>query len=478
MESAINYFYNGTVSGEIYKILNGVNEFDILNIDGTYYLAYDNQTTTCLVSATSLDGLKTSPVSNPVPNGRYPSIQFEDNLWHLWVWEGACTNHYTAATFSGPYTFSDALPLALTDIHVRRFENGFYYAGYKDQTVADRRIGLLVSKAISGPWTNLGHIFNSKANPLFKGEAADPALVEIDGRAYVTFSGWDGSSAPDPQQRILMAEIDMETGRALTAPLVLASPTEDWEKRGGHRKIFNTVFLREAGKPDRIFFAHNATVPGFEAGWGYIEAGSTAAELESGDLARITFDAAARDQASGVVVAPWGSGTLNAGGLSVGPALGGAFGPVALGSVEDFSMLVDFTPTAHPASGSAAQLAYAASRNRAAYPLVGLWQFPDGRIYWEVIPPGAANSVTGFWPTPWPAGLRTRVVVSWEAGQLTGYVNGQVEVSASFNGTLNGFEEWGVGNPQGADFPGNTHQFNGVIHQLIVREGRLTVTDI
>ena len=68
--------------------------------------------------------------------------------------------------------------------------------------------------------------------------------------------------------------------------------------------------------------------------------------------------------------------------------------------------------------------------------------------------------------------------MSWEAGQLTGYVNGQVEVSASFNGTLNGFEEWGVGNPQGADFPGNTHQFNGVIHQLIVREGRLTVTDI
>lgn len=474
MSDLISRFYDGSVSDELFTLPNGINEFDIVIVDGVYYLAYDDQTTTQLVSATTLNDLATATHVTPRPAGRYPSILHDGGRWHLWVWETSRVNHYVANEFSGPYEFSDALPLALTDIHVRRLSNGLYYAVYKDQTVQKRRVGTLVAHFPEGPWTNMGHAFDDADRALFEGEAADPALFEADGETFLVFSGWDGSSPNDPVQRILIAPIDPATCKALTAPVVIVSPELQWQQRGGHRKVFNGIFLRETGLPDRLFFAHNVTEPSIVAGWGYLEARSVTRRIE-GDLVR--FLSERRDPATGAAATLWGSAALDEQGLTVGPTSGGAYGPVAFSSLGDFSLLVDFTAANLPANGGAAQIAYIAARARTS-PMLGLWQFPDGRIYWEVKSSNGGASIAEFWTTPRAAGQRTRIVVTRRGEQLTGFVNGSPEVRRVLSGPFEGLQEWGVGNPQGADQPGNSHQLDGTVHRFVVHEGPLVVSDI
>ncbi len=474
MSDLISRFYDAQISAELFTLPNGVNEFDITVVDGVYHLAYDDQTTTQLVSAPSLALLATAVPASPWVAGRYPSMIHDGGVWHVWVWEGSRCNHYTATDYAGPYTFSDALPLALTDIHVRRLSNGYYYAVYKDQNSQPRRVGTLVSRSSAGPWTNMGLAFGGDAQSLFEGEAADPALFEADGEVYLVFSGWDGAATVS-QQRVLIASFDPQTARATSNPTVIVSPLAEWQRRGGMLKVFNGVFLREEGEPDRLFYAQNITARGTAAGWGYIEARAPTLR-RAGDLVHMNFTKGLRDPASGVDATLWGTALVAEDGLSVGPDLGGAFGPASFSTLDDFSLLVDFTPTELPANGGAAQIAYVAGRSRT--PLLGLWQFPDGRIYWEVRQQGGVGSIAVFWPLPRPAGVRTRIVVTRQGGRLTGYVDGHPEVLATLNGPMTGVQEWGVGNPKGVDSPSNAHQLYGIVHRLMVHRGALEVADI
>lgn len=264
---------SGSQSPELFELPNGVNEFDLLLIDGVYYFAQDDKTTTQLRSAKSLHELALATPHTPVPQGRYPTIQYERGIWHLWVWSAAqsATQHFKSANFAGPYSTSDSLPTNLADIHVRRAQSGQYFAAYKDQRKgAQLASGLLTAPSLDGPWHDLGHIFPDGREAWHAGEEADPAFFDAINQSYVSFAGWDGNDL-SKNQKLGIVEVDPKSGKAIGKATILLEAKEPWHLKNNQRKLFNPVFLCD-GYRSRMFFAHNISAPGTPAGWGYIDA--------------------------------------------------------------------------------------------------------------------------------------------------------------------------------------------------------------
>lgn len=214
-----------------------------------------------------------APAFIPVPNGRYPSIQYSSGTWHLWLWFGdeSLTRHFSSSKFEGPYEARDALPLGLADIHVRKARDGRYFAAYKDlRDGAQLASGLLTATSLDGPWKDLGHIFTNSRDAWHAGEEADPAFFDRNGKSYVTFAGWNGLD-PAKDQKIGIVEVDPRTGKAIGSATVLLEAKEPWHLRNGQHKLFNPVFLCDGGR-SRLFFAQNVSASGVPAGWGYVEA--------------------------------------------------------------------------------------------------------------------------------------------------------------------------------------------------------------
>lgn len=273
-DGLIQGFLNGKLSQELFTLPNGVNEFDLLKMDGHYYFAYDNKSTTLLRTATSIALLATAPDLPTISDGRYPTILKDNDRWHLWVWnrEQQVSLHYISTSFSGPWLFSDSLPRGLADIHVRRFSNGRYFAAYKDVTRQSLMAGILVSDTPNGPWHDLGYVFSDIGRASWHtGEEADPALFEYGGKAYLTFAGWDGADG-SANQVIAIVEVNSMTGKAVAPASVLTEAKLPWQETNGQHKLFNPVFMCDSGRK-KIFYAQNVSVPGISAGWGSIDGG-------------------------------------------------------------------------------------------------------------------------------------------------------------------------------------------------------------
>lgn len=268
----IDAFQKGKLSPELFELPSGINEFDLLQLEGTYYFAYDDKTTTQLRHAKSIQELATASSYQPVQNGRYPSLFYQGGVWHLWLWldDESATVHFKATNFTGPYVASDTLPAGLADIHVRKSKSGKYLAAYKDTWEGSQMAsGLLTAETLDGPWTNLGYIFTNGRDAWHAGEEADPAFFDTNGKSYVTFAGWDGIN-PAENQRIGIVEVNPDTGKAKGKATILLEATEPWQKKNGQKKLFNPVFLCDKSI-QRIFYAQNVSVKGIPAGWGYIE---------------------------------------------------------------------------------------------------------------------------------------------------------------------------------------------------------------
>jgi len=80
----IDALRNGYHSPELFTLPNGVNEFDLLHVNGTYHLFYDDKTQTRHRSSATVLGLASASDDLTHP-GRYPANFYEDGIWHLWV---------------------------------------------------------------------------------------------------------------------------------------------------------------------------------------------------------------------------------------------------------------------------------------------------------------------------------------------------------------------------------------------------------
>lgn len=476
MDSLIESFRGGVQSSEIFTLPDGINEFDICKVGSVYYFAHDTLTSTHLRSASSVAGLGADTPYEPVPGGRVPSILFDGTSWHLWVGSGTTAGafHYTASSFKGVYTLIDAMPPNLGDIHVRKHSNGKYYAVYNRNMLVDRPCGVMVADSPYGPWTNLGPAFELLGRPgTHSGEEDDPALFDVDGHTYLIFSSWDG--LPSGVQRPAICEINPDNGKAISQITNLVTPTLPWHLRNGKAKLYNAVFLREDDAPDRIYFSQNAQLAGSNSGWGYIEAGTAPTDNRRPENAvNLSFASACIDIASNTPATLHGSAVPSPAGLNVGPATGGAYGPVNVADIHDFAVLVDFTCSSLPASGNYAVL-FRASRFVEDGNFIGLWIGTNGgvtRVYSQI---GTAAPLV--WSSTVAANVRNRVVMTRRGAAVIGFLNGGYDSQPTNAQALLGMQEWSAGNRKG-NITAATQQLTGTVHRILMNAGGLSVSDL
>lgn len=469
-ESLIDQFRAPQQSAELFTLPNGVNEFDLWFDSGTYYLAYDNKTETRLRSASTIAGLSSAGDTTPVALGRYPAIYFDGATWHLWVFiqAGLVTRHYTASTFTGTYTLSDSWPANYADPDVRRSPiDGRYYGAYKNTGVSPQTVGVMVADNLAGPWTDLGAVFADIGRvPWHATEEADPGCIFYGGRAFVAFAGWDGT-----QQRLGLVEVHPATMRAFAPAAVILNPLETWQQRNSQLKVFSPTFLalpNEPGRP-RLYYSHNVSASGIAAGWGFLEATPPPPDgRRPQDVMR--FDSAtAMDVATGIRATLHGTPTLGDNSMVLGAGPAGAYGYSARQALDDFTMVVEFTPTVLPTGGNFALLCRVSTNNSAVNPIAALWiQGTGARIYTEVKNnAGSGNFSQAGATTTITVGVRYRAVLRKYGTDVRVFINTVQEFSGTHSGSLTGLTEWTLGNQRGIT-QGNAQQFQGTIHRAFI----------
>lgn len=473
--SLIDKFRGGTVSAELFTLANGVNEFDLIKVGGTYYFAYDDKTTTQLRSASTVAGLSSASDTAPVANLRYPSIQFDGTTWHLWGQNNTTStiSHYTASSFAGTYTLSDSMPSQFGDVNVRKFSNGKWYMACLDGRDSTRPAMTFVSDTASGPWTNMGQVFKDigRGAP-HAGEDDDEHIFEADGKVYLGIGAWDGINSSWGQLPAI-CELDPHTLRAKNQPVTLVNAVQTWQQRNSQFKLFNPIFLRESGVPDRIYYSHNVSTTGVASGWGYIEIGTAPSDNRRDmQLMNVDFRDINFDRATGRIPALHGVTTVNANGLTLTSSTGGAYGGTLLPNVDDFALCVDFTIFTLPGASTYQRVFRSAKRTEDTN-LISLWVGASAggvvTVYSQV------GTTFSAWTTVLTTGIRYRVILTRQNGAVLGYVNGKDEYSATISGVQT-LEEWNVGNSKGAVNAAG-QQFIGIIRQAVFVSGKLYDTD-
>lgn len=253
-------FQSGSVSGEVFGFGTGINEFDLLYVGGSYVWAYDNKTETKIKTASTVGGLQAASAAGSI-SGRFPGIGGSAGDWHAWVQHPSSyiIRHYTASVLSS-WSLDTSFGSGHSDPQVRQDPvTGLWWLTYK--AVSPLTMGIYTADDPDGPWTDQGLIFDDIGAPSWAAnEEADPCPAFIDGRAYVTYAGWDGVT-----QLVAMVEVHRDTYRASNAGAIIRTPTADWEGA----KIFSPVYLDD-GVRKRIYYSVNGD--GAAVGWGYIEA--------------------------------------------------------------------------------------------------------------------------------------------------------------------------------------------------------------
>lgn len=450
-------------SPEIFTLPNGVNEFDLHYVDGTYHLFYDTKSGSSHRAASTIGGLS-SATDDLSHNGRYPSAFFDGTTWHLWSGNGATavTSHYTAPAASGPYTLSDTIASTFMDVSVRRGPDGMYYAAYKRTTT--NKIGVLKSASLAGPWTDLGYVFADLGRAAWHlSEEADPHIIWLGTRAYILFAGWDGS-----QQRVGVVEVNATTMRAISPSVVLVNPLEPWQQRNSQLKVFSPIYLHTDKDGAAVYYSQNPSASGIVTGWARLVIGDS----ERGHRRRsdaMRYDAAIGrvDLGTNIPLITHGAAIAGPSGLSCPSAPSGAYGHLGVATLSDFTIEVEFTATSLPTGGNFARLIRASTLNAGANPIVSIWINGASKLYVEVNKnDGVGNlAITGI--TTLQTGVRYVVKLRKCGTDVTLTLNGVVEVNGSHTGPLTGLREWSVANAKGASTAAD-QQFLGTIHKAAI----------
>jgi len=249
-----------------------------------------------------------------------------------------------------------------------------YYASYKSSTLF---AGVAKSSFITGPWVDMGYIFSEIGRAYWhKAEEADAAILFYGGRSYISFAGYGGYV-----QRVAIVEVDSKTMKALFPAVVLVEPLELWQQANNMKKVFNPILLSLPNE-ERLYYAQNPSASGVAAGWGYVEVGTPLLNRRRRDIVRIDpkfgFDIAA-----GIKATKYGSAQWSPDSLKTNTTTGGAYGPLAVENVSDFTLIIEFTANSLPGSSMYALLGRFSKRNASQNPVVSIW-LTNSRFYFSI----------------------------------------------------------------------------------------------
>ena len=441
-----------TPSPELFTLPNGVNEFDLLFVDGEYHLFYTKLLATAHRQAATVPLLQSAADDATIP-WRYPTAIYDSGVWNVWTTDDSIqsTKRYISSSMSEAFVDSgDVFPPNISDFHVRKLSNGGFIAAYKH--LGTLKVGVMTAEAVSGPWTDRGYLLDGIDRPSWlASEEADPSTFEYGGRLYCPFAAFDGVV-----QRLAIVEISKTTFRAIAQPVSIQSPTEPWMQTGGSFKIFNPVFLT-----DRIYFAHN-TNSTTEAGWAYLVLPEHPVADGRTNAHAILVDAAsASDLATGIPLALHGTATCTGEGVSVLSGTGGAYGFLNYTSVTDFTLHVRFTPSS--VTGDYQLIFRASGYSTAIDPVIGVWVSPVGAVHVEIHSEdsvGNLNMDVGSVLT----GVSNTLTVQKASGSVAVTLNESTTGSGTHSTAISGLAEWSILNNRGRSST-SSQQMLGVVHE-------------
>lgn len=465
---------NGEQSAELFTRANGVNEFELLWVEGNYYMYLHDYSTSNVVQvrkASTIAGLSSASEVSTGVTGGYPTVYFDGSSWHLFVWTGSTTKRYTAASGDATsWTFAQDVG-AYADFHVRQNPaDGVYWAAYKE-TSGTKRAGIATCASIDGTWTDQGYVFSTLGRaPWHSQEEADGVPVFHGGNAFLGFAGFDGA-----RQRIAMVELDASY-KAVKRPIVLVEPLLSWQQRGGSYKVFSPVYVQGDPAGAKLYFAHNPGATGITTGWAYIAAGDTPSVARADDLVvSVDYENTIQDEATGIVSNVWGDavhdGTPPTAYLDTTTGSGGAFGWLNRTSLSGaFTIDIEFQVTTAPSSGAYMRLFRVGPTDSGANPIAAMWLKGTGsskfQLYCEVRDPtNSINFVSTGSSTTLGTDVRYSARLQRVGDVITMYLNDVSQASGSFDGALTGAVEWTVATKFGSSGSGSDgQQFRGRVY--------------
>lgn len=281
----IDRLQNGRLSGELFSLPHGVNEFDLVYDGGAYHWVYTVYAagftaTVHYRTAATVEGLEAAAdtvilsAAGGHASTAVPTIQHIGSTWHVWAGStsGGSTpvRHYTASAASGPYTLADEVAYgAIGDPNVRyRAADGYWYMVVTD-TSSDPiwQVAILRSASPSGPWDNMGAPTSIVGRTDFDSIVqADPSIVFIGSKVYMFYAGYDGTVT-----KVGCFEINPVTWKATTTGIMLVEATQPWQMPNGAERVQDPIWVPEDG---RLYYEANAGYAGawynVSAGWGYL----------------------------------------------------------------------------------------------------------------------------------------------------------------------------------------------------------------
>lgn len=258
---------------ELFSVPGGINEFEVLFVDGSYYIAFHpyEEPKPRIFRIENLDDFDIATAeSADLPAVYYPTLLFVDGEWHLWGWTtGNGIEHWVARNWRGPYQLQGKIDNTIGlrgDPHVRKSPDGTYILAYK-YAQAPYWAGLMTAPSPNGPWTDRGPIF-AKRDDVHAGEEADPAVhFFMDGSIYLTFAAWNGDS--QHIQQVAGVELDQNL-KPIGSVRILIKPEQPWQQRNGSRKVFNPIIVEHPHGQIELFYAHNPSAKNVQTGWGRV----------------------------------------------------------------------------------------------------------------------------------------------------------------------------------------------------------------
>jgi hypothetical protein len=373
-------------------------ESSILHVDGTYYVYSTNPVETLntkLRSASTLEGIPGATLSAMLIPGKYPSVVYDKvtGIWHAWVTllTPVRTGHYTSLSPTSGWTYSDDVNLSdLLDAGFAKDPTtGYWYGVGFDTSGASSPLYLVRASLPEGPWTNMGNVYADTGVPPFATDGRpDPNLCFVGGRAYLLVTGRPVTLLGNDYYPFIQ-ELNLTTGRVMGSPVTLLDEREAWQDPG----VSDIQFLRVEGEPDRLI------------GFNYPLAALELPKTDIPDDGRTHDDLIRLDPKRGVDVATgirpltFTDSKFTSDGLAVTGTAGGAQGYPARATLADFTVRLDYTPTALDA-GVLETFAFIGGADYDAAPYIHIFKDTDDTLYCEILGDGGSPGLldTGYGP--------------------------------------------------------------------------------